>query len=83
MLAQLIYFQDAEVLTDALWALSYLSDGSNEKLQAVVEAGVCRRVVELLMHPTAAVQTPALRIAGNIVTGDDLQTQVIINAGAL
>ena len=26
---------------------------------------------------------PALRTVGNIVTGDDLQTQVIINCGAL
>jgi hypothetical protein len=29
------------------------------------------------------VQTPALRTVGNIVTGDDLQTQVIINFSAL
>lgn len=28
-------------------------------------------------------QTPALRSVGNIVTGDDLQTQIIINCGAL
>lgn len=35
------------------------------------------------MHPSPAVHTPALRAVGNIVTGDDLQTQVIINCGAL
>jgi importin subunit alpha-1 len=29
------------------------------------------------------VQTPALRSVGNIVTGDDLQTQVVISSGAL
>jgi len=29
------------------------------------------------------VLVPALRTVGNIVTGDDLQTQVIINCGAL
>jgi len=29
------------------------------------------------------VQTPALRTAGNIVTGDDTQTQSVINCGAL
>ena len=29
------------------------------------------------------VQTPALRSVGNIVTGDDVQTQIIINCGAL
>ena len=34
-------------------------------------------------HPSTAVQTPALRSVGNIVTGDDLQTQVVIASGAL
>jgi len=82
-LAQLIYSPDDDVLTDACWALSYLSDGPNEKIQAVIEAGVCRRLVELLMHHSPSVQTPALRTVGNIVTGDDLQTQIIINFSAL
>lgn len=44
---------------------------------------MCRRLVDLLMHPSTAVQTPALRSVGNIVTGDDLQTQVVIASGAL
>lgn len=82
-LGQLIFSPDEEVLTDACWALSYLSDGPNEKIQAVIEAGVCRRLVELLLNPSPAVQTPALRTVGNIVTGDDLQTQFIINNNAL
>lgn len=47
-LARLIYSNDDEVLTDALWALSYLSDGSDTRIQQVIDAGVCRRVVELL-----------------------------------
>lgn len=34
-------------------------------------------------HPSTAVQTPALRSVGNIVTGDDLQTQIVISSGAL
>eukprot|EP01047_Picozoa_sp_COSAG01_P010628 COSAG01_NODE_454_length_16827_cov_61.424199_3_plen_570_part_00 len=103
-LAHLIFSNDEEVLTDACWALSYLSDGTNDKiqvcicfpasvthncvdtryvLQAVIEAGVVRRLVELLGHPSPSVQTPALRTVGNIVTGDDLQTQIVINCGAL
>jgi importin subunit alpha-6/7 len=82
-LAQLIFSPDEEVLTDACWALSYLSDGPNEKIQAVIESGVCRRLVELLLNPSPAVQTPALRTVGNIVTGNDLQTQFIINNNAL
>merc|ERR1719183_1392105 len=82
-LAQLIFSPDEEVLTDACWALSYLSDGPNEKIQAVIEAGVCRRLVELLLNPSPAVQTPALRTVGNIVTGDDPHVQFINNNNAL
>ncbi|GFZ42343.1 Serine-rich RNA polymerase I suppressor protein [Saitozyma sp. JCM 24511] len=83
VLTKLIYSLDDEVLIDACWAISYLSDGANDKIQAVIESGVCRRLVDLLMHPSTAVQTPALRSVGNIVTGDDLQTQVVISSGAL
>jgi hypothetical protein len=49
-LAQLILSTDEDVLTDACWALSYLSDGTNDKIQAVIDANVCRRLVELLLY---------------------------------
>ncbi|KAJ6974146.1 importin alpha-1 subunit family protein [Populus alba x Populus x berolinensis] len=79
VLQQLIHLNDEEVLTDACWALSYLSDGQNDKIQAVIDAGVCRRLVELLLHPSPTVLIPALRTVGNIVTGDDGQTQFVID----
>ena len=66
-LVNLIYNGDEEVLTDACWAVSYLSDGENEKIQAVIEAGVCGKLVELLLNPSPAVQTPALGTVGNII----------------
>eukprot|EP00298_Acanthocystis_sp_HF-20_P005313 c15526_g1_i1.p1 GENE.c15526_g1_i1~~c15526_g1_i1.p1 ORF type:complete len:522 (+),score=248.63 c15526_g1_i1:75-1640(+) len=82
-LSSLVYSNDDEVLTDACWALSYLSDGPNEKIQAVLDTGITPRLVELLLHPSPAVQTPALRAIGNIVTGDDGQTNSILHAGVL
>jgi importin subunit alpha-1 len=83
LLSNLIHSQDNEIITDALWALSYVSDGPNERIEKVIEAGVCKRLVELLGHQNSLVVTPALRTVGNIVTGDDRQTQIVIQSGVL
>ncbi|XP_021734485.1 importin subunit alpha-4-like [Chenopodium quinoa] len=83
VLQHLIHLNDEEVLTDACWALSYLSDGPNDKIQAVIEAGVCRRLMQLLLHPSPTVLIPALRTVGNIVTGDDNQTQFVLDSQVL
>ncbi|ODV58408.1 karyopherin alpha [Ascoidea rubescens DSM 1968] len=82
-LAKLIYSLDVETLIDACWAISYLSDGPSEAIQAVIDARIPTRLVQLLNHESPLVQTPALRAVGNIVTGDDKQTQVVINCGVL
>ena len=81
--AHLINSDDDEVVTDACWALSYMSDGSNDKIQAILDAGVGQQLIELLSHPATSVHTPALRTVGNIVTGDDQQTQSMVDGGAL
>lgn len=86
-LAQVVQGQDDEVLTDACWAFSYLSDGDEEHIEAVVsEHGVLARMLELVASDSRAreaIRAPALRTVGNLVTGSDAQTQVVIDAGAL
>ena len=74
---------DDEILSSTCWAISFLSDGSKDEIQAVIESGVCRRLVDLLVHPSTSVQTPALRSIGCIVMGTNRQTQVVIASGAL
>lgn len=104
-LAHLIQHEDKDVVSDACWALSYLTDGNTERIQAVVDSGVIPRLIALLgskeltcvvrrcnmqplwtvshIHTCPLLQTPALRSIGNIVTGNDHQTQLVIDCGAL
>ncbi|EDO08544.1 armadillo/beta-catenin-like repeat domain containing protein [Babesia bovis T2Bo] len=82
-LSKLLEHTDTEVLTDACWALSYISDGNEEHIQAVLDAGACGRLVQLLEHPQPVIQTPALRTVGNIATGNDRQTQMIVDCGCI
>jgi importin subunit alpha-1 len=79
-LAFLVRSTDRATLADALWALSYLTDGDDSKIEAVIaHPGVCEAVVRLLSHADTSVKTPALRVVGNIVTGNAKQTQAIID----
>ncbi|NXP42478.1 IMA7 protein, partial [Leiothrix lutea] len=71
-----------KVRGNALLAARAPSEAPQCSLRAQ-DSGVCRRLVELLMHNDYKVASPALRAVGNIVTGDDIQTQVILNCSAL
>ncbi|KAG5472338.1 hypothetical protein LSCM1_03737 [Leishmania martiniquensis] len=82
-LVDLLNSTDDQLIVDAAWGISYISDGPAERVQAVLEAGAVPRIVQLLSVPSTNVKLPAIRIIGNIAAGTDEQTQVIINSGAL
>ena len=58
-----------QVLTDACWALSYLTDGADDQIQTVLNSGVAPYLVSHLGQSDVRVLTPAVRAVGNIVTG--------------
>uniref|UniRef100_A0A7N8XDU8 Importin subunit alpha n=1 Tax=Mastacembelus armatus TaxID=205130 RepID=A0A7N8XDU8_9TELE len=80
-LCVLIHHTDVSILVDTVWALSYLTDAGNEQIQMVIDSGIVPHLVPLLSHQE--VKTAALRAVGNIVTGTDEQTQVVLNCDAL
>lgn len=86
-LQHLLNSTDEEVITDAAWALSYVSDDNapdNCQIQGVCDQpGLVARLTHLLAHHSNKIQTPCLRTIGNIVTGDDRQTQLVVENSAL
>ena len=68
---------------DVLWALSYLSDGDEQKIELILACGVAFKLVQLLQDNKMKVKckTPIVRILGNFVSGNDSQTQIVIDSG--
>lgn len=83
VLSQLLVNRDTQVLADACWALSYVTDDDNLKIQAVVDTEAVPRLINLLDTKEPSIIVPALRSVGNIVTGTDAQTDAVIAAGGL
>jgi hypothetical protein len=83
-LAKLLLLQDDEVLMDSCWALSYISDGGDDRIDLVVQHGVVPSLMNILRERTdSRTRTPALRTLCNILTGSHMATQVVIDAGIL
>ncbi len=79
----LIENDNEDVLIDVCWAMSYLSDGGENRIPVILSTNVLPRIIQLLNHHAIAIAVPCLRTIGNIVTGDDQQTQYAIDNGAL
>jgi len=78
-----LHSDDSEVLQDAAWIMAYIA-AIPDSAQIIIEAGATPRLVDLMLDPAATgPQLPALQAMGNLATGSDAQTQVLINCGLI
>jgi importin subunit alpha-1 len=75
--------QDIEASSNALWILSRLSDGSDDRIQYCLDTGCLPRILELLAHPSREVNVASIRVIGNIVSGNEMQTQAVVDLNGL
>ncbi|ETN71473.1 Armadillo/beta-catenin-like repeat protein [Necator americanus] len=81
-LAKLISYPDRQVKQDACWAVSYLTDGPDEQISLARSSGVLPHVIEFLRDSDVMV-APALRVLGNMSTGNDELTQCVVDLNTL
>ncbi|CBI35653.3 unnamed protein product, partial [Vitis vinifera] len=81
---------ELHVLTDACWALSYLSDGTNDKVQAVIEAGciINHQALRCLLNPLTnnhnkSIKKEACWTISNITASNKKQIRAVIEANII
>ena len=53
-----------------------MSDGDDEQITFIFSFDMSKRILDLMEYDNPALQAPALRTIGNLLTGDDIYTQV-------
>jgi len=72
-----------DAIMDACWALSYMSDGDDDRIATVMQQGVTPHLCRLLGREESSIVTPALRTLGNFVSGNEIHTQAVLDGGIM
>ncbi len=68
---------DPQILIDVAWGLNSLTKNM-EGVDSVLSYNVVPKLIELCSHPDIALVNPCLKIIGNLVSGSDEQTSVVL-----
>lgn len=71
-------FRSAELITECMWVVSYLTDKDEAAGRAFIQAGAVAACASVLLHGSLRSITPCLRVLGNLLaTGDDTVTDLV------
>ena len=62
-------------IIDACWALSYVPDGEDSRIESIMSSDFTPALVHLLSNLSSSFITSSLRILGNFVSGNDTQLE--------
>jgi len=71
-----------EITMDVLWAISYLSNGDGQQIGFVIASGVLSKLIKFIANKFKC-KMPIIQILGNLASGSDSQTQVVLDSGIL
>lgn len=77
---------DSEVLADVCWGMSYMSESDvADHIWDIINMGLnidvdfIKIMIGLISTDNDAIRVPSLRVCGNLVTGDDVITQLCLD----
>ncbi|CAI2363394.1 unnamed protein product [Moneuplotes crassus] len=72
-----------DIVSDCVWAISYISDAGEQIINKMIEFGIMRTIILHLNSCNAKIIVPLVRTLVNFMTGDDKENQAVIGAQVL
>lgn len=82
-LQKMFVYNRIEVVTDVCWAFSFLTYSASPIKKVVMQFIDPLTLMNYIIHCNTCLLCPALRIAGNIVSGDKEDTQKMLDVGLI
>lgn len=75
--------EDEEILQNALWVLSSITECSEESGNMLIAKGVLSKISSFIYHKEYNIYLPSVLILGHISAGSDDQTSAVVDCGAI
>lgn len=81
----LVPHSDKQILEDSCWTVSYIADGPQYQIDELIEHGIHRYLVTHLKKykHNHKILRPVIRAIGNIIQGDNKNTDILIKRGLM